>query len=151
MDGLRYYVGSLLLIAFAINGAEKEKTSLSPKLKINAALPAGKLYISSRVFYIPLSGDTITIAAIKELFKQEIEELAHKEIGNCSCGGPCDDARAARLLMPDKDKPLQIVYWGKLVEDKATLSELDSFKLEHSVLHAMFSKKTKTETDEKKA
>lgn len=147
MDGLRYYVGSLLLIACAINGAEKEQKKLpSPKLKIHVDLPSkptSKLYTSSRTFYVPLSGDTATIAAIKELFRHEIERLAQqKEQKDCSCGGPCADIRAAKLLISYKDKPLQIAFWGIKTDDTTTLAELHEagFKIDHSVLYAQFEK-----------
>jgi hypothetical protein len=138
MDGLRYYVGSLLLIATATYAAEKEE--LSPKLQMLVVLPTGSnLNMSSRTFYLPLSKDVATIAAIRKLFTQEVEKLA-KQKPDCDCGGPCADIRAAKVLVNHKGMPLQITYLGTKTNDDTTLDQLHDagFKLGSSALYAKF-------------
>ena len=145
MDGLRYYVMSLFIFsAFSAHGAQeykeecKEKIKKLRKLKIHMVLPKGsKLHASSRTFHLLLPSDVITIAEIKEVFKKEIDYLAHQK-PTCHCGGPCADIRAATALVKHADEPLQITYMGSEIHDDARLETLSDFNLADSVLYAKF-------------
>jgi hypothetical protein len=127
MNGLRYYIGSLIICAASTHAAQDYKEPFSPKLKIHVILPAktgSKLQTSSRTFRIAVNS-AVTIAALKEIFEQEILTLA-RQTPTCSCGGPCADIRAAQALMSHKDKAqtLQITHLGKTPEESASLHSL---------------------------
>ena len=140
MDGLRYYVGSLLLIACGIHGAEEQSArskKQSHNILITIPLPKGKLYSSSHTFRIP---EVTTIAALRETFEKQILELAHKT-PTCSCGGPCADIRAAQTIVAyletHKDKTLQVAYLGAKADDTATLESL-GFDAKQDTLYAKY-------------
>lgn len=149
MNGLRYYVGTFLILTAAAStyaAEHKESKQSSPQLKVHTLFPrgskrVGNLYMSSRTFYITVPTDAKTIAAIKDQFKKEVEALAHQQ-PTCSCGGPCADIRAAKVLVAHHaDKKLHFAYLGAEADDAMSLEALHKkgFNEKDDVLYAQYS------------
>lgn len=141
MDGLRYYVMPLLVYAPLYGAQEfKEQPPQLSQLQIRVSLPAGNsLNSPSRTFFVPLTNDITTIAAIKRLLKKEIAHLSTKQPA-CSCGGQCADIQAALILAARTSTPLKIAYMLTELDDTTTLTQLrqkgfDSDSILHAKLH----------------